>query len=320
MTAPLPPPEEQVSSHLAVIEACEPVPSEAAVGAEITVPVTVTCPAGCELAGIPLVVTTPDGSVLKLTPPEDYTGALAARAITLKVPPRVGAHVWRIAVEPHEVAGIRHAAGSMTFAITGLPQPTSLAVWGMPSPVVTGQSFAVKVGAKSAAGCDLRGCPIEIRDETDTVMARGCLAEEPWQGTSALYWTELELKAPPVPGMVAWSVRFAAAELALPHDGASARFTVAIVEPPEHRLTVKVFDHATAAPIADALVRLGTYRGATDQSGLAEIMMPKGTFDLAIWKAGYEAPAQTVAIDADLTVEVPVAAMPEENPDTAWLM
>jgi hypothetical protein len=319
MTAALPSPEEQASSHLAVIEAYEPVPSEAAVGADITVPVTVTCPAGCDLAGIPLVVTTPDGSVLKLTAPEDNADASAARSITLTVPHRVGAHVWRVATEPHEVAGICHA-GSMTLAITGLPQPTSLAVWGMPSPVVTGQSFPVKVGAKSAAGCDLRGCPIEIRDENDNVMASGCLAEEPWQGTSALYWTELELKAPPVSGMVAWSVRLTAAELALPHDGASARFTVAIVEPPEHRLTVKVVDQATAAPIADVQVRLGAYRGATDQSGLAEIMMPKGTFDLAIWKAGYEAPAQTVAIDADLTVEVPVVAMPEENPDAAWLM
>jgi hypothetical protein len=39
-----------------------------------------------------------------------------------------------------------------------------------------------------------------------------------------------------------------------------------------------------------------------------------------VWKSGYEAPTTTVAIDADVTIEVVVAVVPEENPDAAWQM
>jgi hypothetical protein len=67
-------------------------------------------------------------------------------------------------------------------------------------------------------------------------------------------------------------------------------------------------------------VRLGAYRAATGGSGLAELLVPKGCYDLEVWKPGYEAPKTTVMIDADLAVEVVVAPMPEENPDTAWQM
>ena len=68
------------------------------------------------------------------------------------------------------------------------------------------------------------------------------------------------------------------------------------------------------------MVRLGAYRAATGQSGSAEIMMPKGSYDLNVWKSGYDAPTTTVAIDADVTLEVAVTAVPEENPDAAWQM
>jgi len=41
--------------------------------------------------------------------------------------------------------------------------------------------------------------------------------------------------------------------LDLPHDGACSPFTVAVVEPPAHLLTVKVIAKETAAPIAASL-------------------------------------------------------------------
>jgi hypothetical protein len=186
--------------------------------------------------------------------------------------------------------------------------------------VVTGQPFAIKVGAKSTAGCDLTGKRIAVCDEAGVVLASDVLGDTPWPGTSALYWTELALVAPAEAGMFSWSVKFDAADLAVPHHGASSRFSIAIVNPPEHRLTVKVVEQETAAPIENAQVRLGAYRAATGGSGLAELMLPKGSYDLDVWKSGYEAPTTTIAIDTDVTVEVAIAAVPEENPDAAWLM
>ena len=49
--------------------------------------------------------------------------------------------------------------------------------------------------------------------------------------------------------------------------------------------------------------------------------MPKGTYDLNSMEARLRgAGADRSPIDADLTIEVAVAALPEEDPDAAWQM
>ena len=98
--------------------------------------------------------------------------------------------------------------------------------------------------------------------------------------------------------------RFSATDVDLPHDGAAHEFSVAVIGRPEHRLTVTVVEWETRNPVADVQVRLGAYRAVTDQSGRADIEVAKGTYELAVWKVQYEAPARTVEIDADVSVEV----------------
>src|SRR5262249_58333652 len=97
--------------------------------------------------------------------------------------------------------------------------------------------------------------------------------------------------APVEAGLSRWSVRFAPAGLALPHDGTAAEFTAAIVQRPQHRLTVKVIEQQSKAPIEDVQIRLGAFRGATGPSGLAGVMMPKGPYYRPIWKARYQSPS-----------------------------
>jgi hypothetical protein len=232
----------------------------------------------------------------------------------------VGEHVWNVVFGPHEVAGIRHDEASLPVRISTVPHTTSLAVWAIPSPVVMGERFAIKVGAKSAAGVALTGGNVRVCDESGAVVANGCLGDTPLPGTSALYWTDIELTAPVREGMYAWSVTFEAQELELPQECASSTFSASIVRPPEHRLTIKVIERVTAAPIADVQVRLGVFRAVTDGAGLAEVDMPKGIYDLNVWKVGYEAPAKTVELNTNIFVEVEVVSLPEENPDAAWLM
>jgi hypothetical protein len=48
--------------------------------------------------------------------------------------------------------------------------------------------------------------------------------------------------------------------------------------------------------------------------------MPKGSYSLTVWKVGYEAPATTVEVNEDATVEIAILAVPEENPYAAWMM
>jgi uncharacterized membrane protein len=120
--------------------------------------------------------------------------------------------------------------------------------------------------------------------------------------------------------MFSWSVEFAAADLVVPHQGSSSRFSIVIADPPEHRLTVKVIEQQTALPVENAQVRLGAHRAVTGGSGFAEFMVSKGSYDLNVWKSGYEAPTASIAVDADLAVEVAITPMPEENPDAVWQM
>ena len=169
-------------------------------------------------------------------------------------------------------------------------------------------------------GVALTGETIEVCDEADVVVARGRLGETPLPGTSALYWSEIALLAPVREGVCAWSVKFAPTDLDLPHEPASSTFSVAIVRPPQHRLTIKVVEQVTAAPIANAQLRLGAFRAATDQSGLAEVDLPGGVYDLSVWKVGYEAPGRTVELNGNVSIEVEALPLPEENPDAAWLM
>jgi hypothetical protein len=305
------------ATHATVIAVDEP--PEVAVGADFVLTVLVSCPAGCDLSGVPVEVSAPDGMAITQPAVGDVDVA-AARHIALRAPLQVGEHVWRLSCAAHEAGSWHHDASLVRVPVRTQPHETSLAVWAIPSPVVTGQPFAIKVGAKSTAGCVLTGGRIAVCDEAGAVLASDVLGDTPWPGTSALYWSELTLVAPAEAGMFSWSVKFAATDLALPHHGASSRFSIAIVQPPEHRLTVKVLEQESATPIENAQVRLGAYRAATDGTGLAELMLPKGSYDLDVWKSGYEAPTTPVAIDTDLTVEVVVTAVPEENPDAAWLM
>lgn len=307
-------------THCTNIELVEPVPADVPVGSDFVLTAKVWCPAGCDVSGMPVTITAPDGVATTMGPDPDHERAGETRDIVLQAPLRVGEQKWSVRFGPHASGGVPHAECTLPVCVTTKPHATSLAVWAVPSPVVMGERFRIKVGAKSSAACELKGRKILISDPAGAVIAHGTLGETPWPGTSALYWTEVDLSAPNQEGMFWCAASFAAAELEIPHQGASSKFSVAIVRRPEHRLTVKVLEKDTNAPIEDAQVRLGPYGAATDPSGRAEVAMPKGTYDLTVWKVGYETPGKTVDIHDDITVQVEATIVPPENPDAAWLM
>jgi len=301
------------------LEMSEPAPLEATAGSDIVLRLRASCLSGCDRRGMPIRMIAPDGSetthALAI-----HDGAVNETAdIVLKVPPCVGEHVWRFVLPAHEVAGTRYEEAGLAVPVRTRPQTTSLAVWEIPSPLVVGARFSVKVGAKSSADCELKGRGVEIRRDGD-VVACGALGDTPWPGTAALYWTELELVAPAQEGVCAWSVQFEPSDLEIPHDGTSTTFGAAVMRPPEHKLTVKVIEKGTASPIDEALVRLGVYRAETGRSGLAEIRMPKGRYELHIWKTGYDIKPTTLDIDRDTSVQVEALIVPEEDPDAIWKM
>ena len=190
--------------------------------------------------------------------------------------------------------------------MTSQTPTASLAIWDVPLPVIAGDNFAIKVGVKAAPA----GGGVEVCDGGGNVVASGQLGGAPWPGTEALYWVALDVPAPPWNDMAEFTVRCA---------GASSRFSVAVVPRPGHRLTVRVADRRSAAPLAGVEIRLGAFHARTDAAGRAELKVCKGEYRLLVWRAGYDAPPTPVAIEGDASIEIAMLDVPEEHPDARWV-
>ena len=213
-------------------------------------------------------------------------------------------------------------------------------MWGVPSPVVVSRRFIANVGVKCSDGCPLAGRTIVIRNGASADVGHGRLGETPEPGTSALYVAEVTLDAPAEEGVHAWTAAFdggpapAAAAEATPtheaapareadpvrdapraHEGATATFGFRTVAAPEHRVTVTVCDRDGEAPLADAEVRVGVYRGTTDANGQARIEVRTGSYDLYVRKAGYAPHTDSVEVSGDVTLRVAAAPVSDTDPD-----
>src|SRR5262249_17943262 len=186
-----------------------------------------------------------------------------------KAPSEVGEYSWTVIFPEQGAEGLVHERGSLPITVTTMAHDTSIAVWGVPSPIVMEHPFRIHVGATCSAGCNLNGKEIEICDETGASIARGRLGETPLEGTRALYWTEFDVVAPETEGATSRSIAFAATELPLPHGAASARFGFETVKPPQYSVTVKVVEKDAGTPVEDVRVRLGVYFACSDTTGLA---------------------------------------------------
>jgi len=166
------------------------------------------------------------------------------------------------------------------------------------------------------AAIDRKACALTKLLELSAKQEKEGLGDAPWPGTDALFWTEVELRAPDKPGSVMLAARFDVVELDEPHAGVSSPFNVSVVAKPEHTLTVKVV--ADGMPVEEAIVRLGPTRASTDASGVAAVKLAKGRYELVVWKAGYDTPVTPLRIDADASVQIDARVMPQADPDAVW--
>ena len=304
-----------MATHRTKLAMSQPVPLEFEAGADIILKVKVSCPEGCDLRGIPVSVMAAD-EVIGSSELATFEEAVnETEDFALKAPGQVGEHAWTVLFPGHEIEGAVHQESSLAVCFTTIPHPTSMAVWDVPSPVIMNRSFRAKVGVKCSAACQLAGRVVQVFDEEGIQIGGSTLGETPWPGTSALYVAEVELTAPGTEGLALWSAMFAAAELGLPHDEASATFSFRTAKPPEHRVTVQVVEKETEAPLEDVEVRLGVYRASTDAAGLASLELPGGAYELNAWKSRYETLPRTVEVGKDLIIRVEAVVAPERDPD-----
>ena len=216
--------------------------------------------------------------------------------------------------------------------MTGEPQPhpTSVAVWGAPSPVVAASRFTVTVGVKCSAACRLAGHPVVIRDGTGRNLGRGILGAEPAAGTRALYAAAVALTAPRKPGVHVWTAAFPVAAEPPPamttaqapqHAAAACTFSFRTIERPGNAVTVAVVDRDTQAPIANADVHLGAYRASTDADGRARVDVSTGEYELYVRSPGYLPYSEPVTVTGDAALRVAAARVSDADldDDQVWM-
>jgi len=81
---------------------------------------------------------------------------------------------------------------------------------------------------------------------------------------------------------------------------------------------VRVVEKSTKAPVDSVDVRLGVYRSCTAQSGVANMEVSKGAYDLVVCKPGYEAVAKSIVLTVDISVAIEIETAPEPE-DPCWM-
>ena len=59
-------------------------------------------------------------------------------------------------------------------------------------------------------------------------------------------------------------------------------------------------------------MRIGRYVSSTDDSGIAKIALPKGTFEVSVRKDGFEAQPFSVGVDNDLAIDIAAVTVPTQ--------
>jgi hypothetical protein len=195
----------------------------------------------------------------------------------------------------------------------------SLAVWDVPTPAVAGETFSIKVGAKSACGRALAGCRVEVSDAAGAVVATGTLGDKPWPETAALYWAALDVPAPAQQQFAEYAVRLMPDSDEPAHDAVASRFSVAATAKPEHKLILKVTEQKTAAALEGVEIRLDSFRARTNAAGRAELHVCKGEYQLQLCRTAHVAPPKPIKIEGDASVELTMVHVPEDHPDARWV-
>jgi len=293
----------------------EVAPNEVDAGAELTVTVRAFCPHGCDLSGQSVLIRERDDT-------EPACGELAAlddgtfgTALALRAPLDVGEQVCRAVLAAQEKDGVRHAESTTAFSFVAIPHAASVNVWSLPSAIAAGERFGFKVGIRCSAGCRLAGRALSVTDSDGAQVAAAKLCDDVWPGTSALYFAEVEARAPRTPGDFIWRVTSLASEQNVPHAAGSCEFAVKIVAPPDHEVMVEAFDSDTQTPIKGAHVLLHPYRALTDERGVAKMKVTKGRYTLFVSGFNYIGHERIIDVTSDVTARAELAVEPEEDVD-----
>jgi hypothetical protein len=203
------------------------------------------------------------------------------------------------------------------------PHLVNVVAWDIPSAIVVGEKFRMKIGIKCADECDLANTDFGIYDHEGAQLATGALPAERWPGTTGLHVAEVELEAPAEEGLYTWSVKSPATTLGanpgadseIAHAEESVSFGVRVVGRPEYLVTVETVDKIDQTPLSGARVVMHPYRAVTDERGIANVRVAKGAYQLFVSQTRYVTFGLPVEVEGDMTAraELYVEPVTERN-------
>ena len=193
---------------------------------------------------------------------------------------------------------------------TNEPHTTSVVVWDIPSAIVAGERFSMKVGVKCEEGCDHANSGFEVSDHEGARVAVGTSTGEVWPGTTGLHAAEVALVAPASEGLYTWNVKSFPSEDEIPHVEGSASFGIRVVSQPEYLVTIEAVDEADHAPLSGARVVMHPYRAVTDERGVAHVRVAKGAYRLFVSQTRYVTFVLPIEVTADVTAKAELSVEP----------
>jgi hypothetical protein len=288
-------------------------------GDEITLRASVACSPACDLRGHTLTIKDQAGADVGSIELTEFDGAANTSGdVVVTAPVTPGTHTW-VAVCPAVVGeGVSYVETSTPISFTVNPHTAQVVAWDIPSAIVGGERFAIKVGIKCAHECNLTNGEFEVFDHEGAPVATGTLRGDRWPGTTALHFAEAELAAPEAEGLYTWSVKGPSAafrtslegEAALAHARGSVSFGVRVVAQPECLVTVEAVDRESQIPVAGARVVMHPYKAVTDERGVAEVRVAKGSYRLFVSQMKYV----TFGVPLDVTADVTTRAELDVEP------
>ena len=283
-------------------------------GDEITLTAKVSSSPPCDLRGHALVVTDEAGAkvgALEITA-FDGTGNESGE-LTVKAPLAAGSYAWSVVCPAIAKAGVSYADTSTPVLFTVKPHTTNIVAWDIPSAIVVGEKFRMKVGIKCSRECRLANAAVAVYDHEGARVATATLGSDVWPGTTALYFGEVELHAPASEGLYTWTVKASQSDGEVPHADAVVSFGVRAVGHPEYLVRIETIDVDNQAPLRGARVVMHPYKAITDERGVAEVRVAKGAYYLFVSQTSYVTFGLPVEVTTDMTARAELHLEPDRE-------
>lgn len=287
-----------------------PDPADAGTTVEITARVATDPPA--ELDGGVLLIRDAYGTTRAEASFVEFDGeANRTASASVPVPTEPGTYAWHAAV----VFDGSETGLEAPVPITVFPHRSRLQVWDVPSTIEAGGAFRIKLGLKCSAGCPLTGRDFAICDAQGNKRAEGTVPGDLWPGSEGLHYAEVDLVAPEATGLAEWQAHVAPDDGAPPHEGAKTAFGVRTVAPADCTVRVEAVDQRKEAPLSGMSVVMHPYRARTDDGGIAEIHVARGSYRIFVSGRGYYPVQREIEVTGDVTERAPLEAEPPPSKD-----